>query len=490
MSNNVTKEFQNTAFGENANGELTPIFQINAAYGIFSDVLTVVDSGSSGTTTEVDNMYTCKTGTASDGLSSILTFRQLKVRQGQGGGSRLTGKFTAGIADSQQVAGIITAENVFAFGFVGTAFGIVHAFNGAAENQELTVTVAAAGAETATVTIDGVAHVISLTLGSGTVQHTAFEIATKLNAIPVPNYIITSNNDQVVAQALISGPMGSFAFSSTGAATATWAQITAGVDVTVNFIPQASWSEDTRLTGDAQDILVPTNGNTYQIQGGMGFDGVSFYIWDSKTLLFVKVHMIQYANQNTTPITSNPTYRAGWLVRNLGNTTDLAVQGDSASIYIEGRIERAAQPLSDEHNQLAVGLTQTNVIAFRNRSSFAGKVNRIEVFPNLFTAATEANKAAVFQLIANPTFSGDEDWSYFDKDTSITEIMTDALPLVGGVTVGSAVVSAGTSFPIRFNVTREQVTAFGPTVSLALVANITSGAPGDMFGSATWIEDR
>jgi len=490
MSNNASKEFQNTAYGEISNSEITPIFQINATYGIFNNVLTVIDSGGFGTTTVVDNMYTCQTGTTSDGLSSITSFRQLKIRQGQGGGTRFSSLFTAGIADSQQVAGLITAENLFVFGFIGTAFGIIHAFNGEAENQELTITTAAAGAETATVTIDGTAHVISLTLGSGTVQHTAFEIITKLNAIPVPNYIITSNDDQVIAQSLISGPQGAFSFSSTGAAAGTWAQITAGVDVTINFTPQASWSEDTRLNGDSQDILDPTKGNLYQIQAYMGFGGVSFYIEDSKTLELVKVHTIQYGNQNTIPISTNPTYRVGWLARNLGNTTNLTIQGDSAAIYIEGEIERAAQPLSDSNTQLSVGITPTNVIAFRNRSSFAGKVNRIEVFPNLFTAATEANKAAIFQLVLNPVFSGDEDWSYFDKETSITEIMTDPLPLVSGTPLGTVIVSAGTSFPIRFNLTRSQVTAFGPTLSLALVSNITSGAAGDMFGAATWIEDR
>lgn len=481
---------QKTAFGEVANGGLTPIFQINAAYGIFSDVLTVIDEGSSGSTTTVDNMYTCNTGVEPDGLSSILSFRQLKVRQGQGGGARLSSMFTTPKANSQQVAGLITAENLFVFGFIGTAFGIIHGFDGEAEHQELTVGTAAASAETAIVTIDGTDHVITLTLGSGTVQHTAFEIATKLNAIPVPNYFITSNDDQVIAQALISGPQGVFSFGSTGAAAATWFQVTTGVEVTVNFIPQASWNVSTRLKGDTQDRLDPTKGNSYQVQIAMGFDGVSFYIKDSKTLDLIEVHRLQYANLNTTPITTNPTYRVGWLTRNLGNTTSMIVQGDSASIYIEGTIERAAQPLSDEHNQLAVGLTPTNVIAFRNRPSFAGKVNRIEVFPNLFIAATEANKAAVFQLIINPVFAGDEDWSYFDKDTSITEVMTDALPLIGGFAVGTVIVSAGTSFPIRFNLTRAQVTAFGPNLSLALVANITSGAAGDMFGSSTWIEDR
>ena len=241
-----------TAFDENANSEITPIFQINATYGIFSDVLTVTDKGSSGTTTTVNNMYTCDTGIAADGLSSILSFRQLKVRQGQGGGARLTSVFTAPKAGSQQAAGLITAEDLFVFGFIGTAFGIIHAFDGEAEHEELTIDTAAAGAETATVTIDGTDHIISLTLGSATAQHTAFEIAKELNAIPVPNYIITSNDDQVIAQALISGPQGSFSFSSTGTAAGTWDQITVGVEVTVNFTPQASWNQNTRLVGQSQ----------------------------------------------------------------------------------------------------------------------------------------------------------------------------------------------------------------------------------------------
>lgn len=490
MSNNVVEGIAKTAFDEASNSELTPIFQISAAYGIFNNVLTVIDAGSSGSTSVVDNMYTCKTGTATDGLASITTFRQLKIRQGQGGSARFSALFTAGVADSQQVAGLVTAENLFVFGFIGTAFGIIHAFDGEAENQELTITTAASGAETATVTIDGTAFPVSLTLGSGTVQHTAFEIANSLNGT-VPNYIITSNDDQVIAQALISGPQTTpFLFSSTGAAVATWVQITAGVTVTVDFIPQASWNIDTRISTDVQDNLDPTKGNVYQIQAGMGFSNVSFSLKDSKTGSLVPVHTLQYVNQNTTPLTTNPTYRVGWLNRNLGNTSDLITQGDSAAIYIEGRIERAAQPLSSSNTQLSVGLTPTNIIAFRNRTSFAGKVNRIEVFPNLFTAATEANKASIFQLIANPVFSGDEDWSYFDKATSITEIMTDALPLVGGSPLGTVIVAAGTSFPIRFNVTNKQVTAFGPTLSLALVASITSGSAGDMFGAATWIEDR
>jgi hypothetical protein len=488
MSNNAAPEVQKTAFGEATSAEITPITQINASYGIFSDVLTVVDSSPSGTTTVVDNMYTVQTGTAPDGLASILSFRQLKFRQGQGGAARFTALFTLGVANTQQAAGFITAENVFAFGYIGTAFGIVHAFDGEAEHQELTVTVAG-GAETATVTIDGVAYPVVLTVGSGTVQHTAFELASELNGT-VPNYTITSNNDQVIAQALISGPQGAFTFSSTGTAAAAWSQITAGVDPTLNFIPQASWNGDTRLDGDSQDVLDPTKGNLYQIQGCMGFGSVGFFIEDSKSAELILVHRIQSANTRITPVTSNPVYRVGWLVRNLGNTSNITIQGDSASSYIQGKIERAGQPRSDSNNQLSVGVLQTNLIAFRNRASFSGRVNRIEILPNLITAANEANKSAVFELIIEPVFSGDLDWSYLDKTTSVMEVATDAVTLLGGRSIGTFVIATNSNDQARFNVTRQQITAIQNSLTFAIVGNTTSGAAGDLIAGLVWIEDH
>lgn len=476
-----------TAFGELRSESKTPIAQISAEYGIFSDVLTVIDSGSSGVTSTIDSKYTCQTGAAADGLASILTFRQLKYRAGQGGLADFTAVFDTGVANSQQVAGLITAENSFVFGYLGAIFGIAHAKNGKAENQELTITTPAAGAETATVTIDGVGYPVSIT--AGTVQHNAFEIAEDLNAA-VPNYTITSNDDQVVAQALISGAQGVFAFSSTGAAVAAWVQITAGLDPVVDFTPQTSWNIDTRISTNPDINLDPLAGNVFQIQFQyLGFGGIKFYVEDKSTGDLILVHVIKYANSNTVPSVSNPTFRVGWLVRNLGNATDLTLQGASAGMFVEGNIERAAQPLSDNNTQLAVGLLPTNIISFRNRASFLGKVNRIEVLPDLMTVATESPKAATFQLVLNPVFIGDLDWSYFDKANSITEVATDSVTLISGEVIGSVVVAPGSSFPIEFNEKNDQVVAFQPMATLAIVGNVNSGAAGDMSGSATWIED-
>ena len=73
MSNNVTQELSTTAFGELKVESMTPITQVSAQYGLLTNVLTVTDSAVSGTTSIVDNKFTCDSGVASDGLASIVT---------------------------------------------------------------------------------------------------------------------------------------------------------------------------------------------------------------------------------------------------------------------------------------------------------------------------------------------------------------------------------------------------------------------------------
>jgi len=491
VSENVSRELLTTAFGEIKAEQSNPISQISAEYGLFDQTLTVIDSGASGTNTIVDNKFTCQTGTDSAGLASILSLAQLKYRPGQGALARFTSVFTAGVADSQQVAGLITAENVFGFGYIGAAFGVIHAFNGEAETQELTITTPAAGGEDATITVDGTGFTVPLT--AGTVQHNAFEIALSLDS-QVVNYNFTSNDDVVVSQALISGPMGSFAFSSS-TAVAAWVQETAGVDPTINFTPQASWNVDPRINPglDPEDILEnldPTKGNVYQIQYQyLGFGAIKFFLEDNDTGEFVLVHMIKFTNTSTLPSVNNPTFRIGWLCRNLGNTSNLTTAGSSAGIFIEGLARRDTPARSDFNDQLSVGTTLTNIASFRNRISFGGKVNRIPIFPSLVSASTQANKSAFFQLLANPTYGGDLDFSYIDKNSSVMEVAKDSVSVTGGVVVGTVTVVNGSSLLLRLNSGASQSTVLNPGNTLCIASQVSSGAAGDMQASLTWQED-
>jgi len=482
----IVKNLPKTAFGDLISESYTPVTQISAEYGLLGQTLTVTDSASSGSNSIVDNKFTSQTGTAADGLGSILSLRQLKYRPGQGAIARFTAVFSVGVANSQQAAGLVTAENSFVFGFLGENFGIFHAHNGESEAQELTVTTPAAGSETATVTVDGFAFSVPLTVG--TVQHNALEISASLNA-QVSNYSFTANNDQVVAQALLPVVAGSFAFSS-ATAVAAWVQITVGTPAIVEPFFQSSWNIDTMLTGDTADVLDPLKGNVYAIQYQyLGFGAIKFFVEDNKTGDFILVHIIRFANLNTVPSVSNPAFRVGWFAQNLGNTTNLTIQGSSAGAFVEGKIKRNTPPRSDSNNQLSVGLTLTNIIAFRNRIHFGGKVNRAEVFPLLATASTDANKAAIFEIVANPTFGGDVNFTYVDKDNSIMEIATDSVSVSGGVAIGTLTVAAGSSEVIQFNERADLDFTALPGQFFSIAARVSSGAAADMQASGTWQED-
>ncbi len=478
-----------TAYGAAKSESETFVTQISAEYGLLGQVLTVNDILASGSNSVVDDQFTCQSGTDPAGLASITSLRQINYRSGQGAIARISGKFSLGVALNQQLAGLISAENTFAFGFNQTNFGILHNHGGKTESQELTITTPAAGAETATIDINGIPITVPLT--AGTVQHNAFEISNSLNA-QVNNYNFTSNDDQVVAQAVVPAAQGAFTFSSTGAAVAAWVQTTIGLSPELDFIAQADWNVDTRLTGntdsDPDHVLDPTKGNEYQVQYKWGFGAIKFFIEDNRTGDLILVHVIRYANKNIIPSVTNPSFRVGWVTFNFGNTTNITISGAEADLTVEGAINRSTPPRTTANNQLAVGATLTNIITFRNRINFGGKTNRVDVLPLLMTLSTQSNKSAFFEIRVNPTFGGDLDFTYIDKDNSIIEVATDAVPVSGGRLLGAATVVAASSFPLQFN-TRETIElAALPGQIFTIAAKVSSGAAADMQATGTSVE--
>ncbi len=483
---NFGVQLSKTAFNELQVANPQPITQITAQYGLLQNVLTVVDDLISGTNSVVDNKFTCQTGTSIAGLASILTLRQVASRAGQGVLARFTAIFDTGTADANQAAGLVTAENLFSFGFIGTAFGIIFSRDGLDELQELTLTVQASGAETATVTIDGVPFNVSLT-GAGSLSDDAYEISTALN-ISVPNHNFSSNGATVVCQAVIPGAMSTYSYSSTGVSAGAWVQVVAGADGTTTFIPQASWSEDTRLEGDANSILNPLFNNAYQIQLNGSAD---FFVEDKETKQQILVHRIGFTNTDTLSNVTNSTFRVGWISRNLGNTTNVTVQGGYAASFIEGHIYFDTTPRGDSNTQAipAGASTQTSVLILRNRLSFGDKVNRAEVLPYIINASTESNKFAAFKLILNPTFSTPVNFSYVDKTSSLVEVSKDAVVVTGGLEIGSIIVEAGSPQQVAFNSTTKTTTAVYPGSIVAIVCTLQAGGAANSTSSITWQED-
>ncbi len=470
MSENVTEKLQKTAFGELQVESLSPITQIKSSAGLLAGVLTVTDDLFSGVNSVVDGKYNCSSGTDTDGLASILTSRQMTTRAGQGSVALFSVAFDNQLVDVDQAAGLITAENLFTFGYIGVNFGILAGRDGVDELQELTITVAG-GAENVNITINDIVYVVVLS-GGGTVQIDAYEIAISLE-VQVPNYTFTSNDNQVVAQAIISDPQGAFDYSSGGSSSGAWVQLAAGATPIFDFIPQALWNQNTRLDGTVKEILNPQFMNYYKIQMN---GSVDFFVEDSETKDSVLVHRISFSNVNTLSNPAEETFRIGWLVRNTGSVIGATIQGSYAASFIEGHIFYDTPPKGVSANQaVTAGAGQRSVITLRNRISFNNKVNRVEVLPLIISATSQTSKFARFKVLLNPTFLSPITFTYTNKENSVIEISEDDVEVTGGIVIGSGTVEAGSGITTMFNSTNNRTTAVFPGSIICIVAEIPSG---------------
>lgn len=471
----VSKPNLKTAFGELSVAENTPIVQESAQYGLTDAMLEINSDG--GTTQALNSLFTASTGTGPIGLASINTSKQLAYKPGQGALARFTSIFTAGKLGSLQASGLINSEDSFAFGFLNEDFGILFGRNGEVEYQELTVTTPAAGAESTTITINGSDFTVPLT--SGSVEQNAIEIASSLTS-QLNNFLVTANESVISIMNLIPGPNTTYSFSSPGAAVATFQQITAGVDINISIIKQSDWNKN------KASFLNPELGNVYFIDiSYLGFGDIAFYVEDPDTGLPLLVHLIKYANSATTPSVGNPTFRIGWLARNLGNTSDIVVSGGSCAGFIEGKLVRDSFPRGRGASIASVGLVQTNILTLRNRFNFGGRINRAELLPLLLSLGTDSTKGAIFTLTANAVFGSDAVFKYQDKDSSIAEYMDSPVTFTGGRVLASFFVTNG---GLVIN-SAEFKSVVLPDDQLTLSGAVVQTPNALVAGNAVWQED-
>lgn len=473
----VSSTSATTAFGELATAQAMPVVQITGQYGIRSDVITPTIT--SGTATTQDAKFVASTGTDPAGLAAILTAKEIAYKAGQGLSDRFTALFSAGQPNSTQQAGFITSESAFAFGYNGSDFGILHAKGGDLEQQLLTLTTPAAGSESATVTVDGNAYTVNLT--SGTLEFNAFEISNSLSS-QVPGYVFTSNGATITALAQVPDlGSGAFLFSSSTAAGG-WVEIVAGILPVETWVNKVDWNVNPNI------VVNPQLGNVYQIQVQyLGFGGIRFFIENEDTATFELVHIIKYANSATVPSVSNPIFRVGWACRNTGNTTDILVQGASASAFIEGHNVVDAESKGICATTTSIGTTSTNILALRNSRTFNGRTSRAAILPIFISMFSDTSKTGFFEVVRNPIVSAADmlSWSYFDQAQSPMEIATDKVTITGGDVVACFSVS-GSSIALSLE---GLFNSLSPGDSVAVTGRVSGGAAADFDLSFSWKDD-
>lgn len=469
---------QRAGFGELTVAENLPFIQASAEYDFVPSNFRTFTSGTGSATTE-SKMFKTSTGAGVGGYGAIQSFRSINYKAGQGGLARFTGLFESNVASSWQGVGLISIGDEIGFGYNGTSFGVWHRYGGLAEVRTLTVTGAAGGSENLTLTLNGTGYTIPLT--SGTVEHNAYEIAAWLNDTANQSvWVADQLDDTVIISAQSDGAKaGSYSFSSS-TATGSIAQDIAGVTKTSDFVAQASWN------GRPCDWLDPTKGNVFQIQYQyLGFGDIRYYVEDPETGEFELAHTIEYANNNTVPNLGNPGLRLGMYCVSLGSTTDLIVRSGSFAGFTQGVRQKTRNPRAFANTQ-TVSTSMTNIMTIRNRRTYNGYFNQIEIEPIFLTVASESGKNVSVELRATSDVGVEQNFTNVgtnlisDVDTTAATGITNGRLLTAFVVAGNSTITIPLAdFLIRLP----------PSLNLVIQGAVTSGANSSVSAALTWYED-
>ena len=471
------------SFGALITTNLIAAVQIDATSGIRSVIHEIFTDTGGSVTMKSDHggrEFECATGTSIGGFGLLRSIVAVRYHPGQGVTMMWTARFSPPVALLAQRAGGIAVGCELSFGHDGTnGFGVLYRTAGRLEIRLLTLTGAAGGSETATVTLNSVAITVDLT--SGTEAHNAFQIASDPDFL-TNGWSAFQNESTVIFIARAVGPMaGSYSFSS-ATATGTITQVNAGTVVVDTWVYQASWDNPTPFGVEA---LNPLNGNVYRADFGyLGYALIKYSVMDPDTGEFILVHTIKYPNRNQVPNIDSPSFKIGWFAASLGSTTDASVFGASAVGQTEGKQAPNTEVGFSTFNTKNVGVTLTNVLSIRSRAEINSFINFSELVLHVLSIAVDGTKPAVLEVWINAALGGEPNWQYINQTNSNAEFDTAGTTVSGGVLILTLVV--GKTGNELINVADfTQLISREETITVAVQA--TSGTT-DASVSLSWTE--
>ena len=257
------------------------------------------------------------------------------------------------------------------------------------------------------------------------------------------------------------------------------------------WIPQTSWNGDIMngsggVNNQSSITLDPTKGNVYEIQfQWLGFGSITFSIENPATGTFIPVHNINYANNNTVPSFTNPSFPIIWEVENTTNATNIVLKGASALAEVEGIVEYLGPRNAIGNTKSGVTTTLTNILTVRNKSTYQSTTNRTPINIIKYTVAVDGTKPAEFQLIKNTTLGGSPSYTDISTNTSVVEYDTAGTTITGGQVIDFDTIAKDGSITI----VPSPIDVFlnpGETLTLAVAATTSTT---DATASIRWVEE-
>lgn len=170
----------------------------------------------------------------------------------------------------------------------------------------------------------------------------------------------------------------------------------------------------------------PTNGIPYRISYGyLGFAPITFSIMNGEGG-WIDIHKIKFPNTSDDTHISNTYLPLRTEVTNTGNTSNMVIKVGSvnASIADGSGLDITARRYN--HTEVdAITAGGFEVFAIRNKGTFFGKDNKIQLTLTSLSLAADGNKPVAFYLYKNPTITNTPTWTDINTNNSIVEYSTD-----------------------------------------------------------------
>ncbi len=489
-----------SAFSELLMVEPRPQVQVKFPYNLNPDIATVLHNHASSTDSVAKGVLTVVMNGSADNFSCLTTTDLLRYDPGQGALIRGTCAFTAGIANSTQTFGAGNDDEGFNFGFDGTAFGVQHKAHGSLEVRTLTITgVADADGGDFVITMDGDAVTVSVNANDTIAEVTAAIVAINGGFHQAGRgwHVHSTDNITVTFVSFVAEPAaGVFSFSDTdsGVTAGAFTQATTAVlglaPTPDTWTAQTAWNVDKMDgTGPSGMTLDPTKLNVYQIGFQyLGAGAIEFSIEDIETGRWQLVHRIKYAGTAIISSMRNPSFNLGFIIKSeaVYSGGDITMITGSLAGFIEGIEGLEGIRHNAQGTKTSTGATPVNILTIHNKITFQGNINRVEVFPDVISVASEAGKTISVDIIINPTqVDGTVSYTDVDADASVMEFDIAGTTIVGGAVRETIVVSgagvttldiAGTGLHLR------------PGDRWVFAADLSSGSDAPITVTVAWRE--
>jgi hypothetical protein len=204
-------------------------------------------------------------------------------------------------------------------------------------------------------------------------------------------------------------------------------------------VEQSQWDDPLDGTGASGMVLDQTKLNVFAIQYKyLGAGSIKLFLEDEETGLLIKVHELHFVNQTVVPHSYNPNYHFTMWVNNGSSAEVMNIKSASFAYFIEGktRFFEIHQPLFDSGKVEVASVTaEVPLFTIRNKTTYAGKPNFIDVVLQKFSAAGEASSAnnlAEVRIVINANLTGSPSFSDINATDSVVEIDTSASGITGG----------------------------------------------------------